>query len=118
MKIAQKIAIKKKNKFLILLRSRLEHPKPLHWDFPGGRLEDNEDPIAGIKREVKEETCCEVGNLKIDQEFFPVYAVSYVIARDNLLFNIYGNTVIGGYEWFSENEDLLEYSMKTFKFID
>ena len=56
--------------------------------------------------------------LKINQEGLPVYAVCYVIVRDNLLFNIFGNTVLGGYKWFSENEELLEYSMKTFKFTN
>ncbi|MDQ5885852.1 MAG: 8-oxo-dGTP diphosphatase [Patescibacteria group bacterium] len=30
------------------------------WDLPGGGLEHNEDPIAGLKREIHEETGLEV----------------------------------------------------------
>ena len=56
--------------------------------------------------------------LKIDQDGMPFYAVCYVIVKDNILFNLYDNTIVGGYEWFSENEAFLESSMKTFKFID
>ena len=42
----------KDNKFLLLKRN----DPPLIWGPPGGKLEINEDPIAGLKREVMEET--------------------------------------------------------------
>lgn len=29
---------------------------PEHWDFPGGKLETDEDPFQGIEREILEET--------------------------------------------------------------
>lgn len=56
--------------------------------------------------------------LKIDQEIIPIYAVWYMIVRDRTYFNIFGNTILGGYDWFLENEELLEASMKTFKFTN
>ena len=64
MKEIQKAVIKKGNKYLVLLRS----PRALHfpgfWDFPGGKLEANEDRFAGIEREVFEETQIKVKALK------------------------------------------------------
>ena len=41
-----------KEKFLLLRRKK----EPLLWGPPGGRLEINESPIAGLKREIQEET--------------------------------------------------------------
>ena len=46
----------KNNKFLLLKRN----DPPLIWGPPGGKLEVNEDPIVGLKREVKEETGLEI----------------------------------------------------------
>ena len=55
MKLVQKAVVKNGNKFLILLRSPESFSFPEHWDFPGGRLEEDEEPFAGIEREVFEE---------------------------------------------------------------
>jgi 8-oxo-dGTP diphosphatase len=56
MNLIQKAVIKKGDKYLIGLRSPSAKYFPLHWDFPGGKLEHNEDHFEGIAREVKEET--------------------------------------------------------------
>lgn len=58
--IPQKAEIKKGNRFLIIRRAPTAHTNPNCWDFPGGMLENGENPEAGLKREVKEET-----NLKV-----------------------------------------------------
>ena len=66
MKIIQKAIIQKNNKYLILLRSQNAPYFPEHWDFPGGKLEDGEDPFDGIRREVLEETNFIVEPIKVE----------------------------------------------------
>ncbi len=46
--------IKINNKILVTQRSE-KMKLPLKWEFPGGKLEFNEDEIACIKREIREE---------------------------------------------------------------
>lgn len=41
---------------LILRRSQTDTRRPLQWDLPGGRLEDDEGLEAGVEREIREET--------------------------------------------------------------
>jgi len=65
MKEIQKAVIKRGNQFLILLRSLKAEFFPEHWDFPGGKLEPNEDLFAGIEREVVEETGLKIKALAV-----------------------------------------------------
>lgn len=51
-------------KFLAIRRSKTAPSHPLAWDLPGGELEYGENPIAGIAREIKEETGLEVSDLR------------------------------------------------------
>lgn len=45
----------------ILVTQRSEHMKlPLKWEFPGGKLEEGENVIECIKREIKEEINIEI----------------------------------------------------------
>ena len=44
----------------VLLARRAEQPFEGRWDIPGGFLEEGEDPIDGLRRELKEETGLEV----------------------------------------------------------
>ncbi len=55
--------IEKGKKILILQRSKDDIYYPSMWDFPGGQLNENEDIIDGVKREVKEETNLEINIL-------------------------------------------------------
>ncbi|MDD5700380.1 MAG: NUDIX domain-containing protein [Candidatus Nanoarchaeia archaeon] len=59
--MAVKGIIVNKNGFLSLKRQSENIHFPEMWEIPGGRLELGEDPIIGLKREIKEET-----NLDID----------------------------------------------------
>ena len=49
----------------ILVAQRSEKMKlPLKWEFPGGKLEENESEIDCIKREIREELNIEIEILK------------------------------------------------------
>ena len=59
--IIQKAIVRKEDgKVLILRRSNTDTRRPLQWDLPGGFLDDNEELIEGIEREVKEEAGIQV----------------------------------------------------------
>ncbi|MDP1601671.1 MAG: 8-oxo-dGTP diphosphatase MutT [Legionella sp.] len=61
--------------------------RPLHaahggqWEFPGGKLEDEEEALAALKREVKEE----VGLQVLDAEFLATIEHTYGIKKVTLL---------------------------------
>ena len=51
------------NKILVTQRSK-NMKLPLKWEFPGGKLENNESEIECIKREIKEELNIEIKVIK------------------------------------------------------
>ena len=49
----------------VLVTQRSERMKlPLKWEFPGGKIENNESEVECIKREIKEEIDIEIDVLK------------------------------------------------------
>ena len=44
---------------LVTQRSR-QMPHPMKWEFPGGKVKEDEKPEAGIRREIREELSIEV----------------------------------------------------------
>lgn len=111
MKIILKAIIKKDDKFLVLLRSEKARYFPLHWDFPGGTLEENEDPEDGIIREVLEETGLKIGIIaKLKTYEFDLDNAKKITHR----FVIYKAEVISGkfkiseehlaYKWLTKDE--------------
>ena len=97
MKTVVKASITKDDKYLIVLRSKDERPMPLHWDFSGGKLEENEDPIKDLKREVLEETflkideCILAGEYTVDIEgktfLFKIYEAKLTSNEKNIKLN-------------------------------
>ena len=64
-KAAQAIAAKgfifnENDELLLIKRRDNDAHSPGIWEVPGGRIDIGEDPIAGVKREVREETQLEV----------------------------------------------------------
>ena len=53
-------AIVVKDGRLLITRRRSDAPYPLLWEFPGGKLEPEEDPRACLARELREELGIEV----------------------------------------------------------
>ena len=92
--LVQKAVIKRDNKFLIILRSPNAKFFPEHWDFPGGKLEPNEDPFAGIEREVLEETSLKIKAL----EPLGAYELDLDFKGEKILhrYTIYSTDVISG----------------------
>lgn len=56
--------IMNRGKILILKRVKEDNLKD-YWDFPGGKLEDGEQPAQGASREIREETGLRVKNLRL-----------------------------------------------------
>lgn len=90
----QKAVIKKDAKFLISLRYPEAKFFLEHWDFPGGKLEEGEDPFVGIEREVFEETFLKVKALEV----VGVYELE--LAKDGVKiphkFTLYFTEIISG----------------------
>lgn len=55
-RIAAKLFVQDSRGNILLLRRSKTHPRyPLQWDLPGGFVEENEDHVAGLVRELQEE---------------------------------------------------------------
>tara|TARA_Y100000034_G_scaffold103912_1_gene130041 strand:+ start:336 stop:779 length:444 start_codon:yes stop_codon:yes gene_type:complete len=54
--VVKAIIYNDKNEFLILINNDFKK-----WDLPGGHIQEEEDLIAGLKREIKEETDLDIG---------------------------------------------------------
>lgn len=64
--IGVKAIIKKEGKVLFIKRSEKYKDQELDdsWDIPGGRINFGEEPIEGLRREIKEETSLELEEVK------------------------------------------------------
>ena len=67
------------NKILICQR-KAEGDHPLKWEFPGGKLKDNENNQEALKRELKEELSIEINEMF----FFDEYMYKYKKLSKNL----------------------------------
>lgn len=65
--------IHKDGKLLITQRSPGTHGA-LKWEFPGGKLEENEDPRDCLRREIKEELGVKIEVERIEDVVFHRYA--------------------------------------------
>ncbi len=121
MKLIQKALLTQDDKYLILLRSPDSIHFPDHWDLPGGKLEENEEPTRGIEREIFEETglqvratrVADVMELDIEKKGTPthrftIYETEMVLGDINIS---HEHTV---YKWATRDEIL---HLKTEPFI-
>jgi 8-oxo-dGTP diphosphatase len=58
---------------VLISRRRADQAMPLLWEFPGGKVEPGEAPVAALAREVHEELGCEVAVGAIEEVVFHAY---------------------------------------------
>lgn len=76
-------AIVDRGRVLAARRTDPEHARGC-WEFPGGKVEPDEDPDVAIVREIREELACEiavVGHLAGEQPVKDGYTLRVAVAR-------------------------------------
>jgi bis(5'-nucleosidyl)-tetraphosphatase len=70
MKAVAKTLVLDKHGHVLVLRRSSSHPYfAHHWDFPGGEVEQGENPLSAAVRELNEETGLVIDTLKLEQSF-------------------------------------------------
>ena len=91
--------IKKNNNYLIVQRNKKKH-MGLKWEFPGGKVENNESFKQALSREIKEELNIEINiHEKIAKE-------NYKDSKINIILHYYLCSHKNGIIELSEHEQL------------
>ena len=61
------------NKNILICQRKEEGDHPLKWEFPGGKLKDNENNQEALKRELKEELSIEINEMFFFDEYLYEY---------------------------------------------
>ena len=93
-----------KDKFLLLKRAN----KPLLWGPPGGKLQIDEDPIVGLRREVREETNLQVNVFQPVTTWFGSFDDISLLSIDYLCTSEKNTVILSSehtdYRWLSFND--------------
>jgi|TARA_B100001964_G_scaffold90334_1_gene101476 8-oxo-dGTP diphosphatase len=103
--------IKKNNQYLIVQRNRNKH-LALKWEFPGGKVQDNETFTEALSREIKEE-------LNITINMYEKFAEEkYKDEKIDIILHYYLCTLESGTIKLNEHEDLAWVEKKNFDQYD
>ena len=111
----------------ILVTQRSEKMKlPLKWEFPGGKLEEDESEIDCIKREIREEINIEIkvleklsnsiydyGTFKINLiPFISTYVSGEIILTEHKDYKIIDKSELLGLDWAEADLPIVEELLK------
>ncbi|XOU94093.1 MAG: NUDIX domain-containing protein [Candidatus Kerfeldbacteria bacterium] len=106
----------------LLLVKRAVPPNKGSWDTPGGFLEDGEDPIPGLRREMKEELNVKLKNIKYFGIYTDFYFERYKIYALNIIYiceissgNIKPQDDVSEFQWFKKRN--IPYKKFAFRWI-
>lgn len=113
------------NKILVTQRSE-KMKLPLKWEFPGGKIEDDESEIDCIKREIREEINIEIkvleklsnsiydyGNFKINLiPFISTYVSGEIILSEHKDYKIIDKSELLGLDWAEADLPIVEELLK------
>ncbi len=123
--IQKAVLLNAQKEMLMLRRSKTDIRRPLQWDLPGGFREEGEELIAGVQREIEEETGLNVSDLK------PLYSQTEIRTwksdkgehTENVVYIIYAGPSDSKdvelsyehdeYQWKTINEAVKEFEYKT-----
>lgn len=94
----------------LLFVKRAIRPKKGWWDFPGGFLEEGEDPLIGLTREIREELGCRLNDIQYLGIYMDIYGHRYREYTLNIIYTariasgiIKAQDDVSATRWFSKN---------------
>jgi 8-oxo-dGTP diphosphatase len=100
---------------VLIARRSAKMSMPLLWEFPGGKLEQNEKPEDCLIREISEELNILIGNLQFFGDFYhdyPTFRIHLQAFEANLMQGIPSATEHEELRWVHKNQ------LKDFKFTE
>ena len=104
--IAKALIFDKQGNILVLRRSGSHPHFAHHFDFPGGEVEQKEDPAKAVVREIKEETGLIIKSSKLNLGFekklpSELTHTLFVIHLDDIRPDVIASWEHSGYEWLA-----------------
>jgi 8-oxo-dGTP diphosphatase len=110
-KVVGAVIVDEKDKILCAKRSK-KMSMPGMWEFPGGKVEQDEDEKEALKREIKEELLCEIEvGTKIAETLHQYPSITVMLIT-------YYATVLNGVPVNKEHEELVWIEKEKLKTLD